>query len=147
MGDFEEETQTTISNPWVRAFLNIKYTANYLNRLDEDYFAKFGLSAQQFNALRILRGASKSIKVSEIRNRMVEKPPNMSRLLDKLNAKSYIKRQRSKGDRRTVYCKITEEGLSLLAEMDQHEFQLPLGHLKEEDVKLISSLMDKVRGQ
>ena len=56
MGNLSKDIQSTIPNEWVKAFLNIKYTANYLNQIDDKFFTQFGISSQQFNVLRILRG-------------------------------------------------------------------------------------------
>jgi DNA-binding MarR family transcriptional regulator len=145
MGDLSKDIQTKITDEWVKALLNIKYTANYLNQIDEKFFSQFGLSSQQFNALRILRGAQKPISVSEIKSRMVEKTPNITRLMDKLSAKNLITRHRTESDRRTVYSEITDNGLKLLAEIDQKGFQTPLNHLSEEEVKDISRLLEKIR--
>ncbi|MFK8045693.1 MAG: MarR family transcriptional regulator, partial [Crocinitomicaceae bacterium] len=82
MGDFAKDIQSTFKNDWVKAHLNIKYTANYLSNKTEKFFSDYGISSQQYNVLRILRGAKKPITVSDIRTRMIEKTPNSTRLMD-----------------------------------------------------------------
>ena len=145
MGDFAKDIQSTFKNDYVKASLNIKYTANYLQQLSEKYFSPHGISGQQYNVLRILRGAKKPITVSEIKSRMVEKTPNTTRLMDKLCTKNLIKRSRSENDRRTVYSEITKSGLKLLSEIDHIELKTPLDHLTEKEAKELNRLLDKIR--
>ena len=145
MGDLAKDIQSTFTSEWVKASLNVKYTANYLNQISEKFFSKYGISSQQYNVLRILRGAKKPIKVSDIKSRMVEKTPNTTRLMDKLCAKTLIERTRSEDDRRTVYSQITQNGLNLLAELDQLDAKTPLDHLSEAEVKDLNRLLDKIR--
>lgn len=78
-----------------------------------------GLSAQQYNVLRILRGAKAPLNCTEIASRMINRDPDMTRLLDRLEAKGWIKRTRDGEDRRTVLALITKTGLDLLAELDE----------------------------
>ena len=145
MGDFAKDIQSTFKNEWIKAALNIKYTANYLHNLSEKHFSKYDISGQQYNVLRILRGAKKPITVSEIKSRMVEKTPNTTRLMDKLCAKNFIKRSRSENDRRTVYSEITETGLDLLSEIDQVDLKTVLHQLTETEAETLNKLLDKIR--
>lgn len=78
-----------------------------------------GLSAQQYNVLRILRGAKAPLNCTEIASRMINRDPDMTRLLDRLEAKGWIKRTRDGEDRRTVLASITKAGLDLLAKLDE----------------------------
>lgn len=78
-----------------------------------------GLSAQQYNVLRILRGAKGPLNCTEIANRMINRDPDMTRLLDRLESKGWIERSRDGEDRRAVLASITKTGLSLLAELDE----------------------------
>lgn len=145
MGDFAKDIQSTFKNEWIKAALNIKYTANYLANLSEKFFEPYGLSSQQYNVLRILRGAKKPITVSDIKSRMVEKTPNTTRLMDKLCAKELIKRSRSEADRRTVYSEITKTGLDLLAEIDKSNHTIATNLITEEEAKELNRLLDKIR--
>jgi MarR family 2-MHQ and catechol resistance regulon transcriptional repressor len=145
MGDFAKDIQSTFKNEWIKAALNVKYTANYLANLSEKFFEPYGISSQQYNVLRILRGAKKPITVSDIKSRMVEKTPNTTRLMDKLCAKQLIKRSRSEADRRTVYSEITQTGLSLLAEIDKTNHTIATNLITEEEAKELNRLLDKIR--
>ncbi|MDX1350725.1 MAG: MarR family transcriptional regulator [Putridiphycobacter sp.] len=145
MGDFANDIQSTFKNEWIKAALNIKYTANYLANLSEKFFEPYGISSQQYNVLRILRGAKKPITVSDIKSRMVEKTPNTTRLMDKLCAKELIKRSRSEADRRTVYSEITKSGLDLLAEIDKTNHTIATNLITEEEAKELNRLLDKIR--
>lgn len=145
MGDFGKDIQSTFPNEQIKARLNISYTANYLANLSDKFFEPYGISSQQYNVLRILRGAKKPITVSDIKSRMVEKTPNTTRLMDKLCAKELIKRARSEEDRRTVYSEITENGLDLLAQIDKKEHDMPTQQITEAEAKELNRLLDKIR--
>ena len=111
---------------------------------------EFGLSMPQYNILRILRGAKKSISVNDVKSRMVEKSPNTTRLMDKLFDKELIERVRCENDRRVVYVEISNGGLDLLQKIDE-EFEIDRANmfaatLTEEEAETLSGLLDKMRG-
>jgi DNA-binding MarR family transcriptional regulator len=131
-----------------KAVVNLRYTANFIGNIQHNYISKFDLSMPQFNILRILRGANDALSVNVIRDRMVEKSPNTTRLLDKLLDKNLIIRVRCEEDRRVVYVKITQAGLALLTEIDNDKNSKLdfVGNLTEEEAEQLSSLLDKFRG-
>ncbi|MFK7749382.1 MAG: MarR family winged helix-turn-helix transcriptional regulator [Kordia sp.] len=146
MGDISKDIQSTFPSEKVKALINIKYTANWINSNENEFFKPFGISPQQFNILRILRGAGKAIKVQEIKDRMIERAPNATRLMDKLCSKNFIERIPCPDDRRVVHIAITTDGLNLLAEIDKlGEKRKILDKLTEEEAKQLSNLLDKVR--
>ncbi|WP_298518146.1 MarR family winged helix-turn-helix transcriptional regulator [uncultured Kordia sp.] len=146
MGDIAKDIQSTFPSERVKAFINIKYTANWITSLENDFFKPYGISPQQFNILRILRGAGNAIKVQEIKDRMIERAPNATRLMDKLCSKNLIERIRCPEDRRVVHIAITDAGLNLLKEIDKiGEKRKVLDKLTEEEAKQLSDLLDKVR--
>ncbi|WP_420574067.1 MarR family winged helix-turn-helix transcriptional regulator [Kordia sp.] len=146
MGDIAKDIQSTFPSERVKAFINIKYTANWIVSLENEFFKPYGISPQQFNILRILRGAGKAIKVQEIKDRMIERAPNATRLMDKLCSKNLIERIRCPEDRRVVHIAITDSGLNLLTEIDKiGEKRNILDKLTEEEAKQLSDLLDKVR--
>lgn len=100
MGDFSKEINSTFPNERVKALLNIKYTANYLDTIGNAFLKPFNISEQQYNILRILRGAKEAITVNAVKDRMVQKSPNSTRLMDKLCDKGFIERVRCENDRR-----------------------------------------------
>ena len=145
MGDFSKEINSKFANNKIKATLNILYTANWINGHQNAFFKPYGISPQQFNILRILKGASKPLKVQTIRERMVEKSPNATRLMDKLCAKNLIEREHCPNDRRVVYSRITEEGKSLLDEISKHLKDDLLENLSEDEAIQLSKLLDKIR--
>ena len=145
MGDLAKDINTTFPNDKVKALLNIIYTANYINSKQNAFFKEYGLSPQQYNILRILRGAGEAITVQTIKDRMLERAPNATRLMDKLCAKDLIERVACTEDRRVVHIAIKKEGLRLLKEIDANQKEDVLQHLTLKEAKTLSDLLDKIR--
>ncbi len=145
MGDIAKDINSKFPNDKIKAIINIKYTANWINSNENEFFRPYGISPQQFNILRILRGAKEPIKVQTIKDRMIERAPNATRLMDKLCDKKLIGRVRCDHDRRVVFISIKEEGLQLLSEIDQNIKLDFLDNLTEEEAATLSSLLDKIR--
>ncbi len=106
------------------------------------------LSSTQYNVLRILRGASEGLACGEIGNRMVTRDPDITRLLDRLEKRSLVTRCRETKDRRTVWVRITPEGLELLARLDEPvraTHRELLGHLGSKRLKLLADLLRLAR--
>ena len=145
MGDIAKDINSTFQNQKIKALINIKYTANWLLSKEVDHFKPFGISPQQYNILRILRGAGTPIKVQLIKERMIERAPNATRLMDKLCDKNLIGRTRCDHDRRVVYIHITKLGLRLLEEISINTSIDFMNNLSEEEAELLSNLLDKIR--
>jgi DNA-binding MarR family transcriptional regulator len=145
MGDISKDINSKFTNNKVKALLNIIYTANWINSLQNEFFKPFGISPQQFNILRILRGAGEAIKVQTIKERMIERAPNATRLMDKLCDKNLIKRLPCPDDRRVVHIEITSKGLSLLDDISKEFKDDLLENLTEDEAKQLSDLLDKIR--
>ena len=145
MGDLAKDINSTFPNNRVKALLNIIYTANWITSCQNEFFKEFGISPQQYNILRILRGAGKPLKVQTIKDRMLERSPNATRLMDKLCAKNYIERLPSEHDRRVVKIVITNEGMDLLDSIPNNLNKELLKNLSEDDAKTLSELLDKMR--
>ena len=120
MGDISKDIQSKFSSSKVKALINIKFTANWISSKETEFFKPFGISPQQFNILRILKGAGKAIKVQEIKDRMIERAPNATRLMDKLCGKELIERIPCPDDRRVVHIAITNNGLQLLSKIEEN---------------------------
>ena len=145
MGDISKDINSSFPNNKVKALLNIIYTSNWINRRQNTFFKPFGISPQQFNILRILRGAGEPLKVQTIKERMLERAPNATRLMDKLCAKNLIERIPCPTDRRVVHIAITDEGLKLLDDISKKmNFDL-LENLNEKEAGILSDLLDKIR--
>ena len=145
MGNISKDIKSSFKNNKVKALINIKYTSNWLSSKENDFFKPYGISPQQYNILRILRGAKDRVKVQIVKDRMIERSPNATRLMDKLCDKNLIKRERCEQDRRVVYAKITNQGLELLKNIDDSRTVSFLGNLTEDEAATLSDLLDKIR--
>jgi len=145
----DDVIQTRFESASMRAVVNVRYTANFLASLSNNFMSRYDLTMPQFNILRILRGAGDVMAVNTIKERMVEKSPNTTRLMDKLIDKGFISRERCENDRRVVYVKITNKGLELLAKLDAAMKKTDLfpKNLTDDEAQLLSDLLDKLRGE
>ncbi len=145
MGDIAKDINSKFINNKTKAYVNIKYTFNWLNSIENEFFKPYGISPQQYNILRILRGANESVKAQVVKDRMIERAPNATRLMDKLHQKNYIERVRCEHDRRVVYVKISTKGMELLSTIDTSTHLSFLNKITEEEALLLSNLLDKIR--
>ena len=145
MADFSKEINSAFPNERVKALLNIKFTANYLDNIGNAILKPFNISEQQYNILRILRGAKEAITVKTVKERMVQKSPNSTRLMDKLCDKNLIDRVRCENDRRVVYVQINEKGLDLLNKIKMEEFDGYMNKISKKEAKTLNDLLDKLR--
>ena len=145
MGDFSKDINSTFPNSKVKAMLNVIYTANWLSSHQNEHFKPFGISPQQYNILRILKGADEALKVQIIKERMIERSPNATRLMDKLCAKNLINRFNCENDRRVVYVEITEDGLQLIENIGSNKIDNLLDKLSENEAEQLNDLLDKIR--
>jgi len=145
MGDLGKDIQSTFSNQRVKALLNIKYTANWLDQIGAVILKPYQISEQQYNILRILRGAGKAITVNEVKERMIQKSPNATRLMDKLCEKKLIDRRRCENDRRVVFIEINRKGLALLDKINISELHECLNVLTEDEAVTLNRILDKIR--
>ena len=133
------------------ASLSIQRTAAVLEHAFETWLKPSGITATQYNVLRILRGAgSNGLCRNEVRERMVRRVPDVTRLLDRLEEQGLIGRARGGSDRRYVTTRITRAGLKILADLDKgvDEFhQQELGHMAEGRLQVLVDLLAEVRGK
>ena len=146
-----EETikQKKFGNEFEKAVVNILYTASWLEGINIQRFKPHGISPQQYNVLRILRGSHPNpVMLGEITERMIDKNSNATRLVEKLRLKGFLKRDICKTNRRQVDITITSKGLALLEELDTHIDQWQNEHMKikKSEVQLLNELLDKLRG-
>ena len=124
-------------------------TADLLRRLLEQALEPLGVTAQQYNVLRILRGARpEPLPTLDIAERMIERTPGITRLLDRLEAKKLVQRDRCKSDRRQVLCTITAAGLELLRDADGIVTEIEstsLGRLSDVKTRQLIQLLDAIR--
>ncbi|MCZ6917387.1 MAG: MarR family transcriptional regulator [Gemmatimonadetes bacterium] len=132
-----------------QAALGLLITADVIRRFFEGVFEGVSLTSQQYNVLRILRGAgADGLPTLEIANRMIEKRPGITRMIDRLETKGLVRRVRGSDDRRCVYCFITPDGARLIARLDeplrraQHEV---LAMVSEKQQRKLIELLDSIR--
>ena len=145
MGDISKDINSKFDNNKVKALVNILYTASWITNIQNSFFKSFGISPQQYNILRILNGAKAPLKVQTIKDRMIDRSPNATRLMDKLCAKKLIDRIPCPEDRRVVHITITEKGKKLLGEISENLNDDILKNLTENEATQLSDLLDKLR--
>ena len=130
-------------------FLQVERTADALQRNVAEVLRPSGLSGPQYNVLRILRGAgADGLACRDIGERMVTRDPDLTRLLDRLEKRGLIRRARDHRDRRVVVTRITDDGLELLAGLDQplaKAQRAALGHLGAARLKRLADLLEAAR--
>lgn len=148
MGIEEDIQQTRFRNSYQKAAVNLLFTGGWLRDKMKVIFDREDITAQQFNILRILRGSFPSpLSTLQIRERMLEKMSDTSRLVDRLQTKGLVKKIICKTDRRLVDILITEKGKKLLHRLDQQHEQMDaiLKNLSEKEAAQLSDLLDKLR--
>jgi len=132
------------------AFLNLMRSADCLQRAFHRKTRDWGVTATQYNVLRILRGAHPNgLTCSAIGGRMITAEPDITRLLTRLKAQGLIEQQRDEHDRRVVWTRIAAPGLDLLARMDPVIQRVPielLGHMRPEELQEMIRLLEVARG-
>ncbi|MDF2451313.1 MAG: transcriptional regulator [Bacteroidota bacterium] len=145
----EEIHQEKFKSEEQKLMINLIYTTNWLNSKYDSFFKDSDISIQQYNVLRILRGQHPnpcSIKV--IKERMLDRMSDASRIVDKLKAKKLLNRKECPNDRRSVDVVITDKGLEFLASLDHiDETSKELFNtLTAEELTRLNTLLDKLRG-
>lgn len=144
----EEIKQSKFRNVQQKAILNILFTSNWIQNKQKEFFEPFGITGQQYNILRILRGQHPNlISGAEIKSRMLDKNSDVSRLLDRLIGKNLVSKSQCPNDKRASDILITESGLSLLEKLDSsiNNLDTKLNSLSEEEANQLSTLLDKSR--
>lgn len=146
----QEIKQKKFADIYIKSDINILFTAGWLQSNQTRMFKKYGLSLQQYNVLRILRGQHpKPVMLSQITERMIDKMSNATRLVDKLVLKELATRQLNPNSRRQVDIDITQNGLNLLTKIDkeigaQHP-PLHYKNLTEKELEQLNLILDKIR--
>ena len=139
--------QTSFRSEYQKGIINIIYTYNWLNEKMKNIFDREKITAQQYNILRILRGAGKPISTLQIRERMLDKMSDTSRIVDRLVLKGLVKKNTCKIDKRLVDISITQRGKKILEKIDLHEKDMDavLSNLSIDEAKTFNTLLDKIR--
>lgn len=144
----DEIKQTRFTNNLQKAVVNLIYTSNWLQYRQQDFFKTHGITGQQFNILRILKGQHpRSISATEIKARMLDRNSDVSRLLDRLAAKKLITKKTCPNDKRACDVLITAQGIALLKEVGKDQRQDGFLSLTDEEAAALSDLLDKARSE
>ena len=132
-----------------KVMLNLAYTKNYMGDKFTELLKPYGISSEQYNVLRILRGQKGNpLNMQDIQERMVTKNSNTTRLIDKLLIKNMVIRNTCPNNRRKIEIQITDDGLKLLSELDpiieNHELILT-DKLSSNELETLNELLEKIR--
>jgi DNA-binding MarR family transcriptional regulator len=140
--------QDKFDTEFQKASINVMFTSGWLYNRNASYLKPYGITPEQFNVLRILRGSHPTKRMlSDISSRMIDKSSNCTRLVEKLRVKGFVSREICKNNRRQVDIGITTKGLSLLTKIDTDEEQW-IGSIKtisEAEAKELNRILDKLR--
>jgi DNA-binding MarR family transcriptional regulator len=139
--------QRKFRNEHEKALVNLIFTYNWATERLKSFFEKGGLTMQQFNILRILRGSDKPLSTLEIRERMLDKMSDTSRMVDRLLLKELAKKTTCKTDKRLVDVVITDKGNKILEKLDKYQYELDklFGNITDAEAKTLNKILDKIR--
>ena len=145
----KDSKRRRFDSPEQEAYLNLWRTYDLLKRIEDRLFAQWDLTAQQYNALRLLRGEHpETLPTLSLARRLVSPAPDITRMLDKLEARGLVERRRPADNRRVVQVGISAAGLELLAQLDEPVRQCgkaQLGHLTPAQLEQLTDLLRKGR--
>jgi len=148
MGIDKDINQVKFRNEYQKASINLIYTFGWMTGKSKAILATEDITSQQFNILRILRGSyPQPLSTLQIRERMLDKMSDSSRIVDRLIIKGLVKKGSCKEDRRLVDIMISEKGKKLLERLDarQDDMDNIIGNLSKKEAALLSDLLDKIR--
>lgn len=144
----EDIKQEKFDGEFHKVAVNILFTSSWLYNVNAAHLKVFGVTPEQFNVLRILRGSHpKALMLADITCRMIDKSSNATRLVEKLRLKGLVKREVCKGNRRQVDIIITPKGLDLLSKIDKESesWQSALNGISKTEAKELNRILDKLR--
>jgi len=139
--------QKSFKNEHQKAMVNMIYTTSWIHEKQKKFFEPHDITSQQFNFLRILRGSKSPLSTMDIRDRMLDKMSDTSRMVTRLEKKKLVKKALNNKDQRLVDVTISERGKELLARIDEEEDDLIgiISNLSAEEAKVLNKLLDKIR--
>lgn len=145
----KEEIKSNFSSNRIMATVNIFYTANWLRDVGAPIYSKHGILSQHYNILRIVRGSHpKPVSPGYIKDVMLDKGRDLTRLVDKLVKLGYVERSLCESNRRKMEISITESGSKIIDLVEQETQKIYAGYnLSDEEALTLSNLLDKVREQ
>jgi DNA-binding MarR family transcriptional regulator len=140
--------QDKFQNEFQKMAVNILYTSSWLHNINSVRLKPFGITPEQYNVLRILRGSHPiAMMLSEITCRMIDRNSNATRLVEKLRQKGFVKREICENNRRQVDISITEKGLNTLKKIDsdESEWLATLKNISKTEAQELNRILDKLR--
>ncbi len=147
MGIEQDIQQSNFRNEFQKMGINLLFTANWLNEQIGKLLAEQGLTQQQYNILRILRGSATPLSTLKIRERMLDKMSDTSRIVDRLIAKELVVKTTCAKDKRLVDITLSPKGLSLIDQLDQFNDRIDalLKGINEAEAQTLNQILDKIR--
>ena len=147
MGIEQDIQQPNFRNEFQKMGVNLLFTANWLNEQIGKMLSDEGVTQQQYNILRILRGSTTPLSTLKIRERMLDKMSDTSRIVDRLIAKELVLKNTCEKDKRLVDITLTPKGLSLVDQLDQYNERIDalLKGINESEAQLMNQILDKIR--
>lgn len=147
MGIEKEIQQSNFRNEFQKLAINLMYTANWLNERISRILLKEEITQQQYNILRILRGSDHPLSTLQIRERMLDKMSDTSRIVDRLICKELVQKNACQSDKRLVDIVLTEKGLKLINKLDLLDSQLDaiLSGIDGNEAVMANQILDKLR--
>lgn len=147
MGIEKDIQQTSFRNEHQKLGINIMYTANWLNEKIASILSQEDITQQQYNILRILRGADKPLSTLQIRARMLDKMSDTSRIVDRLVTKELVEKNTCPTDKRLVDVTLTKKGFAILEKLDQlnHHLDSLMKGISEKEASTMNQLLDQLR--
>ncbi|MEI7588813.1 MAG: MarR family transcriptional regulator [Chitinophagia bacterium] len=147
MGIEKDIQQPAFRNEYQKMGINIIYTANWLNERIGQILSQEKITQQQYNILRILRGSEAPLSTLKIRERMLDKMSDTSRIVDRLIAKELVAKSACQKDKRLVDITLSKKGLQLLEKLDHFNDQIDdlLKGINEKEAVAINQILDKLR--
>jgi DNA-binding MarR family transcriptional regulator len=145
----EDIKQQKFLNEYEKAAINVLFTGSWLHTTNAARLKDYGITPEQYNVLRILRGSHpKPMMLADITARMIDKSSNATRLVEKLRQKNLLKREICENNRRQVDIFITDKGLSLLKKVDgeETEWLATLRNISKTEAIELNRILDKLRG-
>lgn len=145
----QEISQKRFRNPWQKSVINLLFTHSWLQLRLKEYMKEYGITPQQYNVLKILKGQGEMpVSTCVVRDRMLDKMSDVSRIVARLQEKGLVEVARAHHDKRLVDILISRKGLTLIDEMDANTQTMDnlLQNLSEGEATQLSDLLDKLRG-
>ncbi len=147
MGIEKDIQQQTFRNEFQKASVNIIFSANWLNEKIKTFLEAEGITPQQYNILRILKGSKEPLSTLQIRERMLDKMSDTSRIVERMLKKGLVEKQICPADKRLVDVVISKRGMTILEKLDKKNDQLDnfTQALSIEEAAALNRLLDKMR--